>query len=47
MKKYHESRKKHEILTLEIFLSVEKFDFLLTFPNFLIFYDHDGSFEVF
>ena len=29
------------------FLSVENFDFLLTFPNVLIFYDHDGSFEVF
>jgi hypothetical protein len=32
---------------LEIFLSIENFDFLLTFPNPLIFYDHDGSFEVF
>ena len=29
------------------FLSIETFDFLLTFSNSLIFYDHDGSFEVF
>ena len=32
---------------LENFLSMKFFDFLLTFFKFLIFYDHDGSFEVF
>ena len=50
MKNGHESEEKPCFLTLEKkFLSVRKnsnLDFLLTFSHFLIFYDHDGLFEM-